>query len=135
MILNDATFIVQWLVLFGIKEDFGGYTFNNVLVLWALAATTFGFSRLFFYKAFELPDLIINGKLDSFLVQPKNVLISVITSDTSISAIGDILYGFIVVLFMVMMDLVRLKLMNILNVYQMEMRKMNFINIFLQMRK
>ena len=99
MILNDATFIIQWVILFGIKEDFGGYQLNNVLVLWGLAATVFGFSRLFFYKAFELPDLIVNGKLDSFLVQPKNVLISVITSDTSISAIGDILYGFIVVLF------------------------------------
>lgn len=99
MILNDATFIIQWVILFGIKEDFGGYELNNVLVLWGLAATVFGFSRLFFYKAFELPDLIINGKLDSFLVQPKNVLLSVITSDTSISAIGDILYGFIVVLF------------------------------------
>ena len=99
MILNDATFIIQWVILFGIKEDFGGYELNNVLVLWGLAATVFGFSRLFFCKAFELPDLIINGKLDSFLVQPKNVLLSVITSDTSISAIGDILYGFIVVLF------------------------------------
>ena len=99
MILNDATFIIQWVILFGIKEDFGGYGLNTVLVLWGLAATIFGFSRLFFYKAFELPDLIINGKLDSFLVQPKNVLLSVITSDTSISAIGDILYGFIVVLF------------------------------------
>ncbi len=99
MILNDATFIVQWVILFGIKEDFGGYHLNNVLVLWGLSATIFGFSRLFFYKAFELPDLIINGKLDSFLVQPQNVLLSVITSDTSISAIGDIIYGFIVVLF------------------------------------
>ena len=99
MILNDATFIIQWVILFGIKEDFGGYQLNNVLVLWGLSATVFGFSRLLFYKAFELPDLIINGKLDSFLVQPKNVLLSVITSDTSISAIGDILYGFIVVLF------------------------------------
>lgn len=99
MILNDATFIIQWIILFGIKKDFGGYELNNVLVLWGLAATVFGFSRLFFYKAFELPDLIVNGKLDSFLVQPKNVLLSVITSDTSISAIGDILYGFIVVLF------------------------------------
>lgn len=99
MILNDATFIIQWLILFGIKEDFGGYNLNNVLVLWGLAATVFGFSRLFFYKAFELPDLIVNGKLDSFLVQPKNVLLSVITSDTSISAIGDILYGFMVALF------------------------------------
>ena len=99
MILNDATFIIQWLILFGIKEDFGGYNLNNVLVLWGLAATVFGFSRLFFYKAFELPGLIVNGKLDSFLVQPKNVLLSVITSDTSISAIGDILYGFMVALF------------------------------------
>ena len=99
MILNDATFIVQWVILFGIKEDFGGYHLNNVLVLWGLAATVFGFSHLLFYKAFELPDLIINGKLDSFLVQPKNVLLSVITSDTSISAIGDIMYGFIVILF------------------------------------
>ena len=65
MILNDATFIVQWVILFGIKEDFGGYQLNNVLVLWALAAATFGFSRLLFAKAFELPDLIVNGKLDS----------------------------------------------------------------------
>ena len=99
MILNDATFIIQWVILFGIKEDFGGYNLDNVLVLWGLSAVIFGFSRLFFYKAFELPDLIINGKLDSFLVQPKNVLLSIITSDTSISAIGDVLYGLIVILF------------------------------------
>ena len=99
MILNDATFIVQWVILFGLKKDFGGYQLNNVLVLWGLSASIFGISRLFFYKAFELPDLIINGKLDSFLVQPKNVLLSVITSDTSVSAIGDIIYGFSIVLF------------------------------------
>ncbi len=48
-----------------------------------------------FSKTFDLSDLIINGKLDSFLVQPKNVLLSVITSDTDISAIGDFIYGYI----------------------------------------
>ena len=99
MILNDATFIIQWLILFNVKEDFGGYNIYTVLVLWGLATTTFGISRLLFYKAFELPDLIINGKLDSFLVQPKNVLLSVITSDSNISALGDIIYGLIIVLF------------------------------------
>lgn len=99
MILNDATFIIQWMVLFNIKEDFGGYKISDVLILWGLAALTFGISRLLFAKAFNLSELIINGKLDSFLVQPKNTLISVITSDTSISALGDILYGIIVVLF------------------------------------
>ena len=99
MILNDATFIIQWLILFNVKEDFGAYNMSTILVLWGLATMTFGVSRLFFKKAFELPDLIINGKLDSFMVQPKNILLSVITSDSSISAIGDILYGLIVILF------------------------------------
>ena len=40
--------------------------------------------------------LIINGKLDTYLVQPKNVLISVITSKSSVSAIGDLIYGYII---------------------------------------
>lgn len=99
MILSDATFIIQWLVLFSVKEDFGGYKIQDILVLWGLAAFSFGLSRLLFANAFELPELIVNGKLDSYMVQPKNILISVITSDTSISAIGDMLYGIMVVLF------------------------------------
>lgn len=95
MILNDASFIIQWIILFSIRNEIGGYTIKEVLLLWGLAACTFGISHIFFYKAFEIPDLIINGKLDTFLVQPKNVFLSVITSDSSISAIGDLIYGYI----------------------------------------
>ena len=95
MILNNASFILQWVILFSLKDDIGGYTIKEVLLLWGLAASIFGISHIVFYKAFQIPDLIINGKLDSFLVQPKNVLLSVITSDTSISAIGDLIYGYI----------------------------------------
>ena len=95
MILNNASFILQWIILFSLKDEIGGYTIKEVMLLWGIAATVFGISHIFFYKAFEVPDLIINGKLDSFLVQPKNVLLSVISSDTSISAIGDLIYGYI----------------------------------------
>lgn len=95
MMLNNASFIVQWVILFSLKEEIGGYSIREVILLWGLAASIFGISHILFYKAFEIPDLIINGKLDSFLVQPKNVFLSVITSDSSISAIGDLLYGFI----------------------------------------
>ena len=95
MILNNASFIVQWIILFSIKDNIGGFTLNEVILLWGLAASTFGIAHVFFHKAFEISDLIINGKLDSFLVQPKNVFLGVITSDTSISAIGDFLYGYI----------------------------------------
>lgn len=95
MILNNASFIVQWIVLFSIKENFGNYTLKQVLLLWGVAAGTYGVAHFFFKNAFNLSDLITNGKLDSFLVQPKNVLLSVITTDVSPSAIGDLLYGYI----------------------------------------
>ncbi len=96
MVLNNASFIIQWVVLFSIRDNIGGYTLKQVLLLWGLAAMTYGVSRFFFAKAFTLSNVINNGKLDSFLVQPKNVLISAITTDVSPSALGDILYGYII---------------------------------------
>jgi ABC-2 type transport system permease protein len=97
MVLNNATFIIQWLLLFQLKSDIGGYAFSDVIILWGLAASTFGLSHIFFNRVYELSELITNGKLDSFLVQPKNVLLSVISSGTSSSAIGDLIYGYLVI--------------------------------------
>jgi len=95
MILNNGSFILQWIILFNIKSEIGGYTFKEVILLWGMAASVFGLAHIMFNKAFSLSDLIINGKLDTFLVQPKNVFLSVITSDTRVSAIGDLIYGYI----------------------------------------
>lgn len=96
MMLNNAAFIIQWLILFHLKKDIGGYTLNEVMLLWGLTASCFGLSRILFAKAFALPELIISGKLDSYLVMPKNVLLGVITSATNPSAVGDFLYGLLV---------------------------------------
>lgn len=93
MVLNNATFILQWVILFHIKQDIGGYGMREVMLLWGLAASTFGLSQVMFARAFSLPELIISGKLDSYLVQPKSVLLGIITSATKTSAIGDLLYG------------------------------------------
>lgn len=95
MILNNASFIVQNVILFSLKDNIGGYEFKQVLLLWGMAAGTYGISRFFFRNAFRLSDTINNGKLDTYLVQPKNVLISSITSDIETSAIGDIIYAYI----------------------------------------
>ena len=96
MILNNASFIIQWIILYSLKDNVGGYTFKQVLLLWALAAGTYGISHFFFKNAYSLSETINNGKLDSYLVQPKNVLLSAITSDVEVSALGDLLYAFIV---------------------------------------
>ena len=98
MIINNGCFIVQWIILYSLKEDVGGYTFKQVLLLWGIAAFTFGISRFFFKEAFDLPEIINSGKLDNYLVQPKNVLISCITSSVEVSAIGDMIYGLIMVI-------------------------------------
>lgn len=95
MILNNASFIVQWVILFAIKDNIAGYGIKQVLLLWGIASGTYGISHFFFKKAYSLYDTINNGKLDAFLVQPKNVLLSAITTDVETSAIGDILYGYI----------------------------------------
>ncbi len=95
MMLNNACFIIQWIILYSLKSDVGGYTFKQVLLLWGLAASTFGVAHFFFKDSFELSELINTGKLDAYLIQPKNVLISCITSSVEVSCIGDMLYGWV----------------------------------------
>lgn len=96
MILNNSCMIVQWIVLFSLKSDMGGYTFKQVLLLWGMAAGVYGISHFFFKKCFNLSDTINSGKLDAYIVQPKNILLSTITSDIEVSALGDILFAIIV---------------------------------------
>ncbi len=95
MILNNSAMVVQWIVLFSLKPEFGGYSLKQVLLLWAMAAGCYGVSRFFFKRAFSLSDTIVSGKLDAFIVQPKSVLLSAITSEVEVSALGDMLFAII----------------------------------------
>ncbi len=95
MIFNNATFIIQWITIFSIKEYIGGYTLNDVMLFWAIAAGSLGLSHLIFYGTSKIPEYIEEGKLDAYLTMPKNVLCQVITSSLEPSALGDLLYGFI----------------------------------------
>lgn len=95
MMLNNAAILVQWFILFRLRGEIGGYTMKEVMLLWGLTASSFGLSKVLFARVFTLPELIISGKLDSYLVQPKNVCLSVLTSATSTASIGDFLYGLV----------------------------------------
>ena len=98
MILNNASFIVQWVVLFSIRDNIAGYHLKQVLLLWGLASGVYGVAHFFFKNSFSLSDTINSGKLDVFLVQPKNVLLSSTTSSVEPSALGDILYAYIILI-------------------------------------
>ncbi|MBE5736681.1 MAG: hypothetical protein E7356_04970 [Clostridiales bacterium] len=95
MICNNAFFIIQWLIIFSVTDRIGNYGFEEVMLLWALSAGTYGVAHVFFEGAFNIGSLVYEGKLDVYLTQPKSVLINLICSESSISAIGDLLYTFI----------------------------------------
>lgn len=96
MMLNNASFLIQWVVIFSIKSDIAGLTFNEVILVWAIASGSYGIARFFFTESFAISDYVIKGKLDAYLVQPKNTLLMVCTSKVYPSAIGDFLYGYII---------------------------------------
>lgn len=95
MILNNAFFILQWVIIFQVTDKIGNYGFKEVMLLWSISAGSYGVAHTFFHGAFNIGELVYEGKLDVYLTQPKNVLINLICSTTSVSALGDICYCFI----------------------------------------
>jgi len=95
MILNDASFLIQWFIFFSFKDTIGGYDFKDILMLWALIAAIYGVSHIFFENVYCIPELISNGKLDVYITQPLNILWNISISKTNPSAFGDLIYGII----------------------------------------
>jgi len=94
MFISNASFLVQWTIIISVTKD-PSITMKQILLVWGFAAVGFGFQELFFSGVNAIPSFIVEGKLDAYLVQPKNVLLSVATSKSSMPAIGDIAYGLV----------------------------------------
>jgi ABC-2 type transport system permease protein len=95
MFLNNAFFIFFWWVIFQRVPSIAGYGFREIMTIWALAASTFGAVHIVFGNAGRLPEIIMNGGLDTFLLQPKDVYMSVQCSSMNLSAWGDLIFGFV----------------------------------------
>lgn len=99
MALNNASFAFFWWVLFDkIGTGIGGYGFQDVMFLWAVASTGFGIANVFFSNARSISGMIITGELDTYLLQPKNPLINSISARMSATAWGDVIYGIVLMI-------------------------------------
>jgi ABC-2 type transport system permease protein len=96
MALSNATFVFFWWVAFSqIGGQIGGYDFQDVMFIWALSSSAFGLSNVLYANVSQLTRLIVTGELDTFLLQPCNLLMNVCCAKTSLSAYGDLLYGIV----------------------------------------
>jgi len=96
MALSNSSFIFFWWIAFSnVGGQIAGYSFKDVLFIWAVASTGFGLAHIFFANAGSLTQVIYTGGFDAYLLQPCNILLNVICSKTVLSAYGDFAYGFV----------------------------------------
>lgn len=95
MMLNNACFIFFWWILYSKVNLIGGYSFKNMMFLWALSSATFGFAFVIFGNVRKISNTIITGELDTYILQPKDIYINLVLSRSVTSAWGDLIYGFI----------------------------------------
>ncbi len=64
------------------------------MFIWALCSSAFGLAHIVFGNQGRLTQLILQGELDVFLLQPKALLLNVLCARSRFSAWGDFFYGF-----------------------------------------
>lgn len=99
MMLNNASFIFFWWILFSNISSIGGYGFKDEMMLWSITSTSFGLCFVTFGNVTQITRMILNGELDTYLLQPKDPLVNIVCSKTVVSAWGDFLYGIILFFF------------------------------------
>jgi len=96
MLINDCMWLAFWIFYFDRFPVVKGWGRQDVIWLWSLLATGYGFGVVFFGNAHNLARLISRGELDVYLTQPKNVLLHALISRSVASGWGDIAFGLLV---------------------------------------
>lgn len=94
MFINNFVFILFWAVLFDNKGgSINGTTLKDIIYLWSIPTIAYGICYFCFGGVETLCKDIVDGNMDVYLTRPKHSLISHLTSNSILSAMGDLLSG------------------------------------------
>ncbi|MFC7440985.1 ABC transporter permease [Laceyella putida] len=96
MIINNVVWIFFWQIYFDRFQLVNGWEVSDVMMLWAVTAGGFGLANSLFGNADNIGNIIVTGQLDTYLAQPKPVLLHVLISRMSVSALGDLIFALLV---------------------------------------
>lgn len=100
MFINNGIYFIFWLLFFNEFGTVRGYDIGDIYLLFAIVAFSYGIGSMFAGNTgANLAYLIAQGRLDYYLVLPRNLLIHVIFSRMQVSAIGDLSFGIIAFFF------------------------------------
>jgi len=93
MFVNNCIWLVFWAIFFHRFPVVNGWRLEDVMLMWAVGAGGFGWASMLFGNFNRLAGIVAGGDLDVYLAQPKPVLLNVLVSRMSLTAIGDFLFG------------------------------------------
>jgi viologen exporter family transport system permease protein len=91
--------LVVILVLFNRVTALGGFSVDEVLLVYAFAATAFGMSDLLAGQLNALPDYVRQGTFDVLLLRPLGTLPQLMASDLPLKRIGRVFAGLVVLVY------------------------------------
>lgn len=95
MIGNNLIFLAIWWVFFRAFKSVGGWDFDDMVALMAIASGSYGLSKICCGGVKELGRMIATGNLDPFMTQPKNLLLHLVGAKSYSKGWGALMSSFI----------------------------------------
>ena len=91
-VLNGVNLSLIW-VLISRFQSLAGWTFWEIVMLYATFLISHSFFAVFFWHLGWLEDMIIEGRFDQFLIRPCSPLLQFIGSEVNYMGAGDIVFA------------------------------------------
>ncbi|MDR2029988.1 MAG: ABC-2 family transporter protein [Puniceicoccales bacterium] len=86
-------FLATWLMFFHEYQDVHGWTFREMLLLSGLFNVSISTVEIFCYGLRQLPIMVDNGQLESFLLQPQNTILLCAFSRGKMANLAEVVSG------------------------------------------
>src|SRR5690554_5366721 len=90
MLINNFVWIFFWRVFFSRCNVVNGWELQDVMMMWAVSAGGLGIMAVLCGNYNRIAYMVATGQLDIYMSQPKPVLLNVLVSRMSVTAIGDV---------------------------------------------
>lgn len=92
-IVTHSIYIVLWFVFFDAIPSLGGWQLEHILLAYGMAIAAWGIVSFLAYGLRTLPRQIETGELDTYLTQPRPVLLNIAMSSPKITGPGEVIFG------------------------------------------